>query len=279
MSRFTSELNNLLKSKSCSSDEVTELAIKYKKAKTKERKDFYKQQVIENTVKLALKHCQASTGNNIENTEDHFQLAMVGILEALERFDENSKFRFSTYAVFWMRCYTSIYHHQSFAVKHPRDSYIGARKYEKIINESISSNMTIEKVLSKKRIPREKFKTWEKAFSIRNSSAGIVSLDKNISNKEGVMTIKDTLTHKGALQDAVVEDAQIIDKVKQIAKEHFNEKEQQILDYRFFQPDGVQKDYTWISKKMRMEPQTIKKIENKFLYKLKTIIIRKGSAS
>ena len=84
---------NTTKLKVLTNDEMTQLIHRCKQGDEKAR-----QQLIEGNLRLVLSVIQKFTGRG-ENPDDLFQVGCIGLLKAVENFDETKMVRFSTYGV------------------------------------------------------------------------------------------------------------------------------------------------------------------------------------
>jgi len=84
---------NTTKLKVLKNDEMTELLHRYRRGDLSAR-----QELIEGNLRLVLSVIQKFTGRG-ENPDDLFQVGCIGLVKAVENFDETKQVRFSTYGV------------------------------------------------------------------------------------------------------------------------------------------------------------------------------------
>jgi len=75
---------------------------------TNDRKLYEK--LVNHNLRLAFRYIKKYTGTNV-NSEDLLQSACMGLLKALDKYDPDSGYKFSTYATWWFMSYV----HKSFA--------------------------------------------------------------------------------------------------------------------------------------------------------------------
>lgn len=94
-------ISKMLKQKYLKSFEITDLVIKYQKARLPHKKQEYKDLIFSNVSRLIAKSAGYHTSARIED-EDLFQAGVVGFCEALEKFKPKMGNMFTTYLKFWV---------------------------------------------------------------------------------------------------------------------------------------------------------------------------------
>jgi len=81
----------------------------YLKCECSERKKLIEQKIIENNITFVIKICNMYYTYLNDEKDDIFNEGIRGILEAIRRYDDTFEFRFSTFAVWWIRAYIKRY--------------------------------------------------------------------------------------------------------------------------------------------------------------------------
>jgi RNA polymerase primary sigma factor len=91
----------ILKREYLSSKQITELVIKYQRARNAAKKQEYKDEAFNNISRFIAKSAARYRHSKIDN-EDLFQAGVIGFCEAIEKFDPKMGFMFMTYLKFWV---------------------------------------------------------------------------------------------------------------------------------------------------------------------------------
>lgn len=94
-------ISAILKRDYLSSKDITNLVVKYQRARKPEKKQAYKDEAFNNVSRFIAKSAAKYRHSKIDN-EDLFQAGVIGFCEAIEKFKPKMGFMFMTYLKFWV---------------------------------------------------------------------------------------------------------------------------------------------------------------------------------
>jgi len=217
---------------------------------------------------LALK---ASLGSPLVEIEDLFQMGVFGLIRAIEKWDWSLGYKFSTYAVWWIR--QAIYR---FAIDsdqliripvHARDSHISKRnalvkKYE------LGNELSILIGLSKKSFEdTDWFETFvfESAFVGHESLTGLRYQTGEIRVKYSIPNIMPNYLWDPAYQ---YEQFELKERLAWVL-DTLSEREAEVIILRYGLNDGTPKTLDDIGKVYGVTRERIRQIESKVMSKLR----------
>ncbi|MCR5480089.1 MAG: sigma-70 family RNA polymerase sigma factor [Ruminococcus sp.] len=164
--------------------------------------------------------------------EDLFQEGYLGIMKAVEMFDEKKKVRFASYACHWIKCYLiRAYELAKFPVNVPYGLRAVARTCKKEKDSFFTANgCEIEDEELKALIPQLMQQRVEDAVTVVKNGYGL-SLDAPIENSE-----TETLLSFQASEENIEEDYEkkvLRQQVLEIISETLGEREKEIILRRF----------------------------------------------
>lgn len=202
-----------------------------------------------------------SSGSNIE-FDDLQQEGLMGLLKAIEYFDIDKGFSFSTYAIYWIKQKISRYIYENKrSVRIPIHTLEEIKKAKKAYNDlTIHLNRTpsiteIAAALNQKP---------EKIDFLLHLDYDIASLDKFIDDGEGNTTLEDTIKdNSNGPEDSFLE-KEFKESIDKWMNETLDERQLQVVkDYYGFNGDCC--TLNAISKKLNVTPERVRQMNNKAL--------------
>jgi RNA polymerase sigma factor (sigma-70 family) len=244
------EIRRLLTKKHIKSADLLLVVKNYKEAKTEERKDFFKNIIFENNVrliyKLASKRCYALPGLVFE---DAFQWGVVGLCDGLERFELSHGTQFNTYITWWVDKYILDYFYASPVLYVPKNVIREYRKYNRMIGEYLKTHghegldAFVEQSVRSTNPNWDRFKRRHLDPYSRISGNNMISIDNGHQDEDGFSSLEDIIADisiPNALEELTT--SNLMDKIKSIMTEKLNEKEYHVIKYRYLGPSFLKLD-------------------------------------
>lgn len=247
---------DMYKTKDLTKKETAELLLNYKNGDKRVKEDI----VFGNLklVSFSLKFFQIPKESSYE---DLFQIGIIGLLHAIERFDPNLGFQFSTYAVQTIQGEIKRFLRNKHLIKIPRSTQEHAKKITKSLKEFIDKNgfnPSSKEWLISSGLSKDEF---SKGFY---SLEQLQSLDQPIyENGEKELTFQDVVIDKTNFEEKTSAKLIVEESLKCLTK---NEKEVIIL--RYFH-DVKQKE---IANQKGVSQAHISRVEKRALDKMKKLI-------
>jgi RNA polymerase primary sigma factor len=273
MKYFSDEIQDTLNTITMTTDEVTDAAKKYKNSKNDRYKDKYKDQVVNGTMRLVYKTC-SGYGFGPRDFNDAFQYGVIGVLEALDRFDPSLEMKFSTYAVYWIKHYLNLAKNEISTIKLPRDNHIAASKYEAIKGAAIISGMSEEKIARKMGVRKKKLNTIKRDHQLCASLRFLYSTDlpTTKSSDSEITVSRSILKDSSASHEETIANEDMIEKVKKIAEKHLKTKEYMVFKEKFLSEDGEIKANLDVAKNLEIPYSSINDILSRAIRKIRVKI-------
>lgn len=211
-------------------------------------------------------------GHSEINFQDACQEGILGLTRATEKFDPEKGFRFSSYAVWWIK---KMIHKnvsdQSRQVRLPANvmrKINDIRIHEKVLQDELGRKAKDEEVAEKVGL------TVEQLAFYRKSANKVISLDKKVKFTKESDNASNTPTMNDMVKDPSLSPAELAQ--KQMLKEDvrrliktLSPREQAVIRMRFGLDNGTPRTLVQIGDKFSVDKEMIRKIEAKALRKLR----------
>lgn len=211
-------------------------------------------------------------GQSEINFQDACQEGILGLTRATEKFDPDRGFRFSSYAVWWIK---KMIHKnvsdQSRQVRLPANvmrKINDIRIHEKVLQDELGRKARDEEVAEKVGI------TVEQLAFYRKSADKVISLDQKVKFTKESDNASNTPTMNEMVKDPDLSPSELVQ--KQMLKEDvrrliktLSPREQAVVRMRFGLDNGTPRTLAQIGEKFSVDKEVIRKIEAKALRKLR----------
>lgn len=222
--------------------------------------------------KIVLKYKGLSTPSF--NEEDMFQAGMQGLLKAVERFDVDKGFQFSTYATHWIRQSISrSIADFSTTIRVPVHMREKITKLIYIENEFFNTNSrtaTNRELAVKMECEVDEIETMKKVKTISN----LASLETTIGEDEDSLLIDFIPDEKSISIENQVAELFLKKEIDNLFSNKLTEREAKVLLMRFGFENGQVYTLEEIGQEIGVTRERIRQIESKALKKLKFIKIK-----
>lgn len=229
-----------------------------------------KLRLVESNLKLVVSVAKVYSRSGVP-LPDLIQEGNIGLMKAVDSFDPDKGFRFSTYAVAWIRqAITRAIERQGRAIRVPSYVIQSIRKLNKAgtaFSKEHGREPTIEELCERTQL------VPEKVMKLLEASEALVSLD------EGVKNGSDT-----SLLDRLIDSDQLDPEEEAIEREgldvleglmgYLSEAERSIIEKRFGLVDGITHTLQEIGQQRHITRERVRQLEARALRKLKLAVTR-----
>ncbi len=233
--------------------------------KVLEGDDDAKQKLIESNLRLVVSIAKKHTNRGLKML-DLIQEGNMGLMKAVEKFEYEKGFKFSTYATWWIRqAITRAIADQGRTIRipvHMIETINKIKKESRIILQETGKEPTAEELSKKLELPVDKVK------AILEMNQDPISLETPVGSEEdselGDFVEDDKFLNPYDATTRVLLKEQLDEVLKTL-----NEREEMVLRYRYGLDDGSPKTLEEVGKIFNVTRERIRQIEVKALRKLR----------
>jgi len=229
-----------------------------------------KWRLVESNLKLVVSVAKVYSRSGVP-LPDLIQEGNIGLMKAVDSFDPDKGFRFSTYAVAWIRqAITRAIERQGRAIRVPSYVIQSIRKLNKAGSSFASEHgrePTVEELCERTQLSREK------VIRLLEASEALVSLDEGVK-EDGASPLLERLIDSEAAnpeEDAIErESLEVLSRLMT----WLSPQERMIIEKRFGLSDGVTSTLQEIGQQLHITRERVRQLEARALRKLKLAVTR-----
>jgi RNA polymerase primary sigma factor len=229
-----------------------------------------KWRLVESNLKLVVSVAKVYSRSGVP-LPDLIQEGNIGLMKAVDSFDPDKGFRFSTYAVAWIRqAITRAIERQGRAIRVPSYVIQSIRKLNKAGSSFTNENgrePTVEELCERTQLSREK------VMRLLEASEALVSLDEGVKEDGASSLLERLIDSEARNPEADAIEREGLEMLRRLMA-WLSPQEKLIIEKRFGLTDGVTSTLQEIGQQLHITRERVRQLEARALRKLKLAVTR-----